>query len=164
MKNSESNLTRQSNKLKVVKRRIKFLFVAPDLKVAKAVLEKEPNEVITAISNAVINARQGVVDIPQHLLPFLGIITIILIGCVTVESQFPVSDTWSFKQMVLFLKLYHFWLRCLALLVGVYFEAIAQKWLIVLPRIFWMSRQSLIVFNNGSSAIIHQNYKWWVAC
>ena len=93
MKNSESNLTRQSNKLKVVKRRIKFLFVAPDLKVAKAVLEKEPNEVITAISNAVINARQGVVDIPQHLLPFLGIITIILIGCVTVESQFPVSDT-----------------------------------------------------------------------
>ena len=57
MENSQSKLKRQSNKLKVVKHTIKFLSVAPDLKVAKAVLQKAPKEVITTISNAALNAR-----------------------------------------------------------------------------------------------------------
>ena len=70
MENSQSKLKRQSNKLKEVKRTIKFLSVAPDLQVAKAVLQKAPKEVITAISNAALNARQGAVDIPPHLIPF----------------------------------------------------------------------------------------------
>ena len=69
MENLQSKLKRQSNKLKEVKRTIKFLSVAPDLKVAKAVLQKAPNEVITAISNAALNARKGAVDIPPHLIP-----------------------------------------------------------------------------------------------
>ena len=69
MENSQSKLKRQSNKLKVVKRTIKFLSVAPDLKIAKAVLQKAPKKVITAISNATLNARQGAVDIPPHLIP-----------------------------------------------------------------------------------------------
>ena len=69
MENSQSKLKRQSNKLKLVKRTIKFLSVAPDLKVAKAVLQKAPKEVITVISNAALNARQGAVDIPPHLIP-----------------------------------------------------------------------------------------------
>ena len=69
MENSQSKLKRQSNKLKVVKRKIKFLPVAPDLKVAKVVLQKAPKEVITAISNAALNARQVAVDIPPHLIP-----------------------------------------------------------------------------------------------
>ena len=42
IENSHSKLKRQSNKLQVVKRTIKFLSVAPDLKVAKAVLQKVP--------------------------------------------------------------------------------------------------------------------------
>ena len=71
MENSQSKLKRQSNKLKVVKRTIKFLSGAPDLKVAKAVLQKAPKEVITAISNAALNARQGAVNIPPHLIPIL---------------------------------------------------------------------------------------------
>ena len=69
MENSQSKLKRQSNKLKVVKRTIKFLYVAPDLEVAKAVLQKALKEVITAISNPALNARQGAVDIPPHLIP-----------------------------------------------------------------------------------------------
>ena len=69
MENLQSKLKRQSNKLKVVIRTIKFLFVAPDLKVAKAVVQKALKEVITAISNAALNARQGAIDIPLHLIP-----------------------------------------------------------------------------------------------
>ena len=69
METSQSKIKRQSNKLKIVKRTIKFLSVAPDLKVARAVLQKAPNEVITAISNAALNGRQGAVDIPPHLIP-----------------------------------------------------------------------------------------------
>ena len=70
MKNSHSKLKRQSNKLKVVKRTIKFISVAPYFKVAKAILQNAPKEVITAISTAALNARQGAVDIPPHLIPF----------------------------------------------------------------------------------------------
>ena len=69
MENLQSKLKRKSNKLKVVKNTIKFLSVAPYLKVARAVLQKAPKEVITAISNAALNARQGAVDIPPHLIP-----------------------------------------------------------------------------------------------
>ena len=69
MENSQSKLKRQSNKLTVIKRTIKFLSVAFDLKVAKAVLQKAPKKVITAISNAALNARQGAMDIPPHLIP-----------------------------------------------------------------------------------------------
>ena len=69
MENLQSKLKRQFNKLKVVKRTIKFLFVVPDLKVTKAVLQKRPKEVVTAISNAALNARQSSVDIPLHLVP-----------------------------------------------------------------------------------------------
>ena len=68
MENSQSKLKHQTNKLKVVKRTIKFLSVAPDLKVAKAVLETATKEVITTIFNAALNACQGVVDISPHLL------------------------------------------------------------------------------------------------
>ena len=69
MENSQSKLKRQTNKLKEVKRTIKFCSVAPDLKFAKAVLQKVPKEVITAISNAALNARQGAMDIPPHMIP-----------------------------------------------------------------------------------------------
>ena len=69
MGNSQSKLKRKSNKLKVVKRTIKFLSVALDTKVAKAVLQKAPNAVIVAISNAALNARQGAVTILPHLIP-----------------------------------------------------------------------------------------------
>ena len=52
MENSQSKLKRQSNKLKLVKLTIKLFSVALNLKVAKAVLQKAPKEVIFAISNA----------------------------------------------------------------------------------------------------------------
>ena len=71
MENLQSKLKRQSKKLKVVKRTIKFLSVAPDLNVAKAVLEKAPKNLITVIFNAAFNARQGAVNIPPYLIPLL---------------------------------------------------------------------------------------------
>ena len=69
MGNSQSKLRKKSNKRKVVKRTVKFLSVAPDLEVARAVLQKAPEAVIQAISNAAVNARQGAVAVPLHLKP-----------------------------------------------------------------------------------------------
>ena len=69
MGNSQSKLKRTSNKLKVVKRTIKFLSVAQDLEVVRTVIKKAPNAVIGAISNSTVNCRQGAVHIPQHLIP-----------------------------------------------------------------------------------------------
>ena len=68
MGNSQSKLKRKSYKLKVVKRKIKFLSVAPDLEVVRAVIKKAPNAVIGAISNGALNCRQGAVHIPRQLL------------------------------------------------------------------------------------------------
>ena len=67
MGNSQSKLKRKFNKLKVVKRTIKFLFVAPDLEVVRGVITKAPNVVINAISNGALNCRQGAV----HIIPKL---------------------------------------------------------------------------------------------
>ena len=69
MNNSISKLKRKSNKLKVVKRTIKFLSVAPDLEVVRAVIKKALNAVIGAISNGALNSRQGAVHIPPQLIP-----------------------------------------------------------------------------------------------
>ena len=69
MGNSQSKLKRTSNKLKVVKRTIKFLSVAPDLEVVRTVIKKPPNAVIGAISNRALNCRQDAVHIPAHLIP-----------------------------------------------------------------------------------------------
>ena len=69
MGNTQSKFKRKSNKLKVVKRYIKFLAVAPNLEVVRAVIKKAPKEVIAAISNAALNGRQGAVHIPPHLIP-----------------------------------------------------------------------------------------------
>ena len=68
MKYSQSKHKLQFNKLKVLKRTIKFLSVATDLKVAKSVIQKAPIEVITAISNAELNGRQGAVHISSQLI------------------------------------------------------------------------------------------------
>ena len=70
MGNTQSKFKRKSNKLKVVKRYIKFLAVAPDLEIVRAVIKKAPKEVIAAISNAALNGRQGAVHIPPHLIFF----------------------------------------------------------------------------------------------
>ena len=55
--------------MKVVKRTIKFLSVAPDLEVIRTVIKKAPNAVIGAIFNGALNCGQGVVHIPPHLMP-----------------------------------------------------------------------------------------------
>ena len=68
MGNLHSKLKRKSNKLKVVKPTIKFLSVAPDLEVVRAVIKKAPNAVIGAIYNGALNCRQGAVHIPPQLL------------------------------------------------------------------------------------------------
>ena len=70
MSNSQSKLKRKSNKLKVVKRTIKFVFVAPDLQVVRAVIRKARNAVIGAISNGALILRQSAVHIPPQLIPF----------------------------------------------------------------------------------------------
>ena len=69
MGNSQSKLKRKSNKLKVVKRTIKFLFVAPDLDVVIDIIKKAPNAVISAISNGASNCGHGTGNIPPHLIP-----------------------------------------------------------------------------------------------
>ena len=69
MGNSQSKLKRTSNKLKVVKRTIKYISVALDLAVVREVIKKAPNTVIGAISNGALNCRQGAVRIPSQLLP-----------------------------------------------------------------------------------------------
>ena len=69
MGNSQTKLKRKSNKVKVVKRMIKCLSVAPDLEVVRAVIKKAPNAIIGAISNGALNCRQGAVRIPPHLIP-----------------------------------------------------------------------------------------------
>ena len=71
MGNSQSKCKRKSNKLKVVKRTIKFLFGAPDLEVVRAVLKKAPKAVIGAISNKALNCRQGAVHLPPHLISLI---------------------------------------------------------------------------------------------
>ena len=68
MGNSQSKLKRKFNKLKVVKCTIKFLSVAPDLEVLRAVINKAPNAVIGAISIGALNSRQGAGHIPEQLL------------------------------------------------------------------------------------------------
>ena len=67
MGNSQIQLKRKSNKQKVVKRKEKFLSVAPDSKIVKAVLEKASGAVIRAISNSALNACQGAVSVPPQL-------------------------------------------------------------------------------------------------
>ena len=57
MGNLQSKLKRKSNKLKVVKHTIKFLSLAPDLDVVRAVFKKAPNSVTGAISNWEVNCR-----------------------------------------------------------------------------------------------------------
>ena len=52
----------------MVKRIIKFLSVAPDLHIVRAVIKKAPNAVIGAISNGALNCSQGAVYIPPHLI------------------------------------------------------------------------------------------------
>ena len=70
MGNTQSKLKRKFNNLKVVKRYIKFLAVAPDLEVVRPLIKIAPKEVIAAISNAALNGRQGAVHIQPHLIPF----------------------------------------------------------------------------------------------
>ena len=55
----------------MVKSIIKFLSVAPDLHIVRAVIKKAPNAVIGAISNGELNCRQGAIHIPLHLIPLV---------------------------------------------------------------------------------------------
>ena len=68
---SQSKLKRKSNRLKVVKRTIKFRSIEPDLDVVKAVIKKATIAVIGAFSNGTLNCRQNAVHIPPHLIPFV---------------------------------------------------------------------------------------------
>ena len=69
MGNWHSKLRQKSNKRKVVKRTVKFFSVAPDLEVARTVLQKTPEAVIKAIFNAAVNALQSALTVPLHLKP-----------------------------------------------------------------------------------------------
>jgi hypothetical protein len=64
---SGSQQRRKKNQAKIVKRTIKYLASAPDSNVARSVLNKAPDGVFRAISNAALNASQGEVQIPPDL-------------------------------------------------------------------------------------------------
>ena len=49
---------------------MKFLSVAPDLEVIRAVIKQAPNGVIWVISNGALNSRQGALNIQPHLIFF----------------------------------------------------------------------------------------------
>ena len=53
--------------LTLVKRTIKFIPVAPNIKIVRSILQKAPVEVIIAICNAALNARQGDVVLSSKL-------------------------------------------------------------------------------------------------
>jgi len=63
---------RSNNSNTVVKRTVKYLSVASDPKLVRTVLQKAPDGVIRAISNAALNAREGDVRIPPHLRRVFG--------------------------------------------------------------------------------------------
>ena len=69
MGNSQSELKRKFNKLKIVKRTIIKFSVAPDLDVVWAVIKKAPTTVIVAILYRALNCCEGTVHIPSHLIP-----------------------------------------------------------------------------------------------
>ena len=58
---------RPKTKASVAKRTIKYLAVAPDSDIVRAVIKKAPVGVIRAISNAALNAREGDVHVPPQL-------------------------------------------------------------------------------------------------
>ena len=93
MGNLQSKLKRNSNKLTVVKRTIKLFSVAPDIKIAIDVLQKETNAVISAIFNGALNVRQYALTIPLHLIHLLGTIPSTLTYLLIVKCQFILSDT-----------------------------------------------------------------------
>ena len=64
---SGSQQRKKRNQTKVVKRTIKYLASAPDSNVVRAVLDKAPDGVYRAISNAALNARQGEVHVAPRL-------------------------------------------------------------------------------------------------
>ena len=68
--NLQSKRNQKSANLNIVKRTIKFLSVAFNCEVARAVLQKTAKAVISAIPNVTLNASQGVVDITPHLIFF----------------------------------------------------------------------------------------------
>ena len=103
MGNSQYKLNSKFNKLQIVKPKLKFCSVAPDIKIARAVLQKAPNAVISAIFNGALNARQGVVTILPQMISLLWHHNHHLIYIVTVKSQFSLSNTWLFRRVVLFL-------------------------------------------------------------
>ena len=64
MGNSQSKLKQKFNKLKIIKLKIKFLFVAPNFNIVRALIKKALIAVIGVISNGALNCRQGAKHIP----------------------------------------------------------------------------------------------------
>ena len=114
MGNSQSKLKRKSNKLKVVKRTIKFLSVAPDLEVVRAIIKQAPDAVIGAISNGALNCRQGAVHIPPQLLLHCRHHNHHFDYLVDLRKSIHPSDIWFFRRVVLFLLFHHCWQQFLA--------------------------------------------------
>ncbi|MCP6768579.1 hypothetical protein NL529_27430, partial [Klebsiella pneumoniae] len=57
----------RKNKTQVIKRTVKYLSVSPDQIIVRNILQKAPDGVIRAISNAALNARSGEVHVPPHI-------------------------------------------------------------------------------------------------
>ena len=126
MGNSQSKLKRKSNKLKVLKRTIKFLSVAPDLKVVRIVIKKALYAVINAISNGALNCRQSAVHIPLHL--------ICLIRCHIKHFDYLVDRKKSIpsKRHLILQKGGAF--PIIALLLGTVFGSISEEYIYRLMR------------------------------
>jgi hypothetical protein len=58
---------RKNSKTKIIKRTVKYLSIAPNTNIVRAILQQAPDGVIRAISNAALNARSGEVYVPPRL-------------------------------------------------------------------------------------------------
>jgi hypothetical protein len=58
---------RKNSKTKIIKRTVKYLSIAPNTNIVRAILQQAPDGVIRAISKAALNARSGEVYVPPRL-------------------------------------------------------------------------------------------------
>ena len=164
MGNSRSNRKRTSKKPKVVKRTIKFLSVAPDSNVAKAVLQKAPAAVIRAIANAALKTRQGAVAVPPHLKQLFRHNNHHFDYLIDRTRPIALKHRLVLETGGALPKLYRFWPRFLvqlapSLFLGYYAKMTSSFSIKVLFEQAQLDRP-----NNGNFAIIHLNYKQWLDC
>ena len=163
MKNSPK-LKRTFNKLKVVKRTIKFLSVAIESEVLKAVIKQAPDAVIRAISTAAVNACQGALPISPHLRPLFRRHDRQFVWLIDQRRSLTSSPRLILQQGGALPIIDQSWQLFLAQLAANLFRGFYTKMTNSFTKKILIELAEFDLFNNGSSVVIHLNYKRWLAC